>query len=167
MIEQLLAKLQDERVVETRRRESDGAPVYSLSHDILVAKVAGWFDEREMHRKRAEETLERGAAEYRSTRTLLTETQLGLIANWLGPELLSHEEELLSKSKKAIEQRQKDEHDAARRQEDSNRRTQALQKWMVRIVGASSIVFLALFGWALVSRNDAHKKTKVAQKALL
>lgn len=71
-IDQFLMQLQDARVVEMRPQEMS----YSLSHEFMVAKVQDWFDEREMARKRAEETLEHGLNEWKNSETLLTEKQI-------------------------------------------------------------------------------------------
>ena len=64
-LEQHLRQLQYSRILETRVQ--DAAVQYSLSHEVLVEKVQGWFDERELQRKKARETLERGLAEWQSS----------------------------------------------------------------------------------------------------
>jgi len=71
-IDQFLMQLQDARVIEMRSQEAS----YSLSHEFMVAKVKDWFDEREMVRKQAEETLEHGLNEWKNSETLLTEKQI-------------------------------------------------------------------------------------------
>jgi hypothetical protein len=64
-----IEKLLDRRVVEERK------PAYSLSHEHMVGKVKEWFDPRELERKRAEETLNRGMMEWKNSRALLNRGQ--------------------------------------------------------------------------------------------
>jgi hypothetical protein len=52
-----IEKLLDRRVVEERK------PAFSLSHEHMVGKVKEWFDQRELQRKSAEETLNSGMIE--------------------------------------------------------------------------------------------------------
>ena len=77
----LIEELHEARVVEIRDNGKDRT--YSLSHEIMVAKVQSWDDEREWERKRAQETLERGMTEWKNTRSLLDHGQVVLIKTWL------------------------------------------------------------------------------------
>lgn len=88
---EIIRRLQDERVVETRQRDSDNATVYSLSHDILVTKVASWYDDRETQRRRAEDTIERGVLENANSGALLDDVQVELVRRWIPADTLSAE----------------------------------------------------------------------------
>ena len=95
-IERHLRACQDGRIIETLDKEDDVR--YSLSHDVMVAKVAEWFDERELQRKKAQETLERGLAEWKNSQTILTPKQVKHIRCWLEGALDEHAEHLLTES---------------------------------------------------------------------
>jgi formylglycine-generating enzyme required for sulfatase activity/energy-coupling factor transporter ATP-binding protein EcfA2 len=73
----LIEKLLDRRVVEERKS------AYSLSHEHMVGKVKEWFDLRELERKRAEETLNRGMMEWKNSGALLNRGQIERIRKWL------------------------------------------------------------------------------------
>jgi energy-coupling factor transporter ATP-binding protein EcfA2 len=104
-IDQFLMQLQDARVIEMRPQEAS----YSLSHEFMVEKVKDWFDEREMARKRAAETLEHGLSEWKNSETLLTEKQI-LRIRTAQIALNAEEQEFLCTSETAcIEQRHKEE----------------------------------------------------------
>jgi hypothetical protein len=107
-IEQHLREFQDGRIIETRGQGE--AARYSLSHEVMVPKVQSWFDEREMERKKAQETLERGLAEWKNSQALLNEKQVAHIRTRLGREGLSAEaEQLLTQSQQAYEERKRKE----------------------------------------------------------
>ena len=98
----LIEKLLDRRVVEERK------PAYSLSHEHMVGKVKEWFDPRELERKRAEETLNRGMMEWKNSGALLNRGQVERIRKWL-PDLTEEEHELLQASEKNyLEEEQKE-----------------------------------------------------------
>ncbi|MCP4375953.1 MAG: hypothetical protein GY794_07240, partial [bacterium] len=80
-LEKFTGDLQEGRVIETRGQED--ITHYSLSHEFMVQKVQSWYDERELERKKAEETLERGLAEWKSSQAVLNETQVAHIRTWL------------------------------------------------------------------------------------
>jgi hypothetical protein len=97
MLDNLLARLQEERVIEAR--QAYGVTEYSLSHEVMVPKVQSWYDPRELERKRALETLGRVLAEYQSSSALLNETQVELIRTWVPMnELSSQAQRLLEAS---------------------------------------------------------------------
>ena len=99
-------KLLDRRVVEERK------PTYSLSHEHMVGKVKEWFDPRELERKRAEETLDRGMMEWKNSGALLNRGQVERIRKWL-PDPSQEERELLQASEKNYAEEERKE--AARR----------------------------------------------------
>jgi formylglycine-generating enzyme required for sulfatase activity len=99
-IEQHLREFQDGRIIETRGQGE--AAQYSLSHEVMVAKVQSWFDEREMQRKNAQETLERGLAEWQSSQTLLNKKQVKHIRKWLAESLDEEAELFLKQSERKL-----------------------------------------------------------------
>jgi formylglycine-generating enzyme required for sulfatase activity len=82
-------RLQDARAIE--RREGTEAPEYSLSHEVMVEKVRSWYDEREMERRRAQETLERGLTSWTASgqRSVLDEVEIELVERWLPSEAMA------------------------------------------------------------------------------
>jgi len=142
-IERFLGQLQDRRVLETRQREE--MRQFSLSHEIMVAQVALWFDEREWERKRAEETLERGLKEWASSGTLLNEKQFSQIRQWL-PQVDETAEKLLVES------------------ERSNR----TKRWNMRLLRASLAIFVVLaIGFGILSyfnAQEAERQKSVAEQ---
>jgi len=99
-IERHLRACQDGRIIETRGKEDDIR--YSLSHDVMVAKVAEWFDERELQRKKAQETLERGLAEWKSSQTILTKKQIKRVRTWLKGSLDEQAKQFLKQSERRL-----------------------------------------------------------------
>jgi WD40 repeat protein len=95
-------KLLDRRVVEERK------PAYSLSHEHMVGKVREWFDPRELERKRAEETLDRGMMEWKNSGALLNRGQVERIRKWL-PDPAAEEHELLQASEKNYREEERKE----------------------------------------------------------
>jgi hypothetical protein len=91
-----LEKLLDRRIIEQRIIEQRPT-AYSLSHDYLVNRVREWFDPIAMERKRAEETLERGLAEWGNTKALLNRQQVDAVRKWVIA-LNQEEQRLLQKS---------------------------------------------------------------------
>ncbi|MGA1794892.1 MAG: eIF2A-related protein [bacterium] len=81
LIKDLIIRLEDARVIEMRGEGEDAS--YSLSHDFMVKKIQEWLDEREMNRKRAQETLKRGIAEWKSSGSLLNKRQVRIIQKWI------------------------------------------------------------------------------------
>jgi hypothetical protein len=117
-ISNLIGKLRERRVVE--ERES----TWSLSHEHMVGKVAGWYDERELERTRAEEALNRGKQERKNSGALLQPEQIKLIRTWL-PDPDSEAQELLQ---------------ASERKEASRRR---LKK--ISLYGAAAFIVIVIF----------------------
>jgi len=97
-----IEKLLDRRVVEERK------PAYSLSHEHMVGKVKEWFDPRELERKRAEETLNRGMMEWKNSGALLNRGQVERIRKWL-PDPAEEEHELLQASEKNYHEEERKE----------------------------------------------------------
>jgi len=98
-LQTLLDKLCEARIVEERQHR------YSLSHEVMVEKVRSWFDEREMVRQQAKETLARGLAEWRASKSLLNPQQLSKIQQWL-PNLPPDASQLVKASQKAQQRQQ-------------------------------------------------------------
>jgi uncharacterized delta-60 repeat protein len=97
-----IEKLLDRRVVEERK------PAYSLSHEHMVGKVKEWFDPRELERKRAEETLNRGMTEWKNSGALLNRGQVERIGRWLS-DPAPEEHELLQSSEKNYHEEERKE----------------------------------------------------------
>ncbi len=97
---ELIEKLRERRVVEVRQAS------YSLSHEFMVEKVRSWFDEREMVRQQAKETLERGLAEWKTSGALFNEKQVRTIRQGL-PDLTEIEQQLLLKSEAAYQKQKR------------------------------------------------------------
>jgi len=133
-----LDKLHERRVIELRQ------PHYSLSHEFMVEKVRSWFDEREMARQQALESLERGMAEWHTSEALLNEKQVNHIRKWLS-DFTENEQQLLAESEKAIASRK-------RREEEQKRQLAASKAARKRavIVGVAAttigLVFALFFG---------------------
>jgi len=104
---QFLEKLCERRIIEVRQ------PHYSLSHEFMVEKVKSWFDEREMARQQALETLERGTAEWQISGALLNEKQVNKIRKWLS-DFTEDEQQLLAASEKAYTERKRHEEEQKR-----------------------------------------------------
>ena len=104
-ITSFVKKMHESRVLEIKKTEA-GLLEYSLSHEFMVEKVASWYDEREIERKRAEETLERGLVEYQKTESVLNARQLKLVEERIPQDALSEPaSELVLKSKRKRERR--------------------------------------------------------------
>ena len=99
--ESVIDKLLSARVIEARI--GGQGRTYSLSHETMVAKVRSWFDEREMRRRRAQETLQRGLLEWHSSGALLNKAQVESIRRWLPDALLIEARTLLQQSEDAID----------------------------------------------------------------
>lgn len=115
--------LREARVVEMQGQYD--VAKYSLSHEFMVEKVQSWYDEREIERKKAIETLERGLAEFRSNQTLLGEQQVRLIRQWLPADTLPEDAQLLLNDSQAAYEREaweKAERDRRLRDEENARR---------------------------------------------
>ena len=145
-IDLFLGQLQDRRVLETQQREGEWQ--FSLSHEIMVAQVASWYDEREWERKRAEETLERGLKEWASSKTLLNEKQFSHIRQWL-PQVDETAEKLLVESERA-HKRQK-------------RNRIAVTALVIMTIFSASVVSI---GFGILSRIAEEKAIESENKAL-
>jgi len=153
-----IKKLQDGRVIETR--ENDGLPTYSLSHEFMVEKVRSWFDEREMERKKSRETLDRGLAEWNSTRSLLSEKQVKKIQKWIQEELNDEEKELLNKSH--------EHHETRKLNEKMNEQRLQFRKKLIWGAFILILIVIILFFWAMYKSQKAELNTlKAEEKARL
>jgi len=148
-----LDKLRERRVIELRQ------PNYSLSHEFMVEKVRSWFDEREMARQQARETLERGVAEWQISKALLNEKQVNNIRKWLS-NLNEAEQQLLLDSETAYTE-------IKRREEDQKRQLAASQYARQKAIAIGMAVAICLmivsvfFG---ISANIAKQKAKEQAK---
>ncbi|GAK53958.1 WD40 repeat, subgroup [Candidatus Moduliflexus flocculans] len=152
-----LQALSEERIIETRGQ--DGNTSYSLSHEVMVPKVQSWYSEHEMERKKAQETLGRRLAKWKSSNkvVLLTEKQVERIRKWIGGEGLSAEaEQLLTQSQQAYEERQRKEAEQERR---IRRNRNAFQ--MALVIGL--VIALILSAIAFWQRNVAEQQKTEAQ----
>ena len=157
----LINGLHEARVIETRGSGDDRT--YSLSHEIMVAKVESWFDEREMLRRRAQETLERGLAEWNSTNTTLTETQVENIRKWLPNRILGDAETLLQQSEWTIEKQKRRAAEQHQRLGLARRRTKTARRIAI-VVAAILIPASTGFGiWAAVNANRAEAEAENAR----
>jgi len=163
-IDQFLMQLQDARVIEMRPQET----TYSLSHEFMVAKVKDWFDEREMMRKRAEETLDHGLSEWKNSETLLTEKQISRIRT-AQIVLNAEEEEFLRASETECDKQRRKEEEQIRQiqqitlerevyQKTSNYQRKIIQLGFVTIV-------IAIFGiGSYVKFERTDKRLQETQK---
>jgi WD40 repeat protein len=162
-IERIVGRLQEARVVEPKQLGSTTA--YSLSHEIMVAKVESWFDEREMLRRRAQETLERGLAEWNSTNALLNETQVHNIRRWLPDNLLKNAERLLVESERQIQEQKQQAQEQREKLDVARKRTKAARR-IAAVVAAILIPLSVGFGiWGTINATTARNKEKEAIKA--
>jgi len=145
-----LQELLDRRVIERRLIEAR-PPDYSLSHEYLVKRVRDWFDPIAMERKRAQETLERGLAEWKNSRALLNRAQLEAVRKWiivLGPE----DQKLLQDSETYYLKRERE--DVA---------SKSFRRRVVRIgTGFAIVTFLIISAMGVISFREA----KSAQDSL-
>jgi len=147
--------LQVSRILETRVQGADVQ--YSLSHEVLVEKVQSWFDERELQRQKAQETLARGLAEWQSTQALLNAKQVAHIHQWLGgAELDEPAQKLLAASQQAYEARQ-------RKEAEQERRIRLGRRIIMGVVAVALVVAVSLTIWALRERNTAQRQVEVAR----
>ena len=95
--ERIIQKLQESRVLEAKQFGNETE--FSLSHEFMVAKVQSWYDERELQRKKAKDTLDRGLVRWASTKALLDDTEIEAIQQWV-PNASDHKavRELLAQS---------------------------------------------------------------------
>jgi len=155
-------QLQDARVIEMRSQEAS----YSLSHEFMVAKVKDWFDEREMVRKRAEETLEHGLNEWKNSETLLTEKQIKRIRD-AQIALNAEEGEFLRASEAECDKQRSEEEEQIRelalereaRQNALNSRRKIMQIGLVMFI-------VLLMGFGIYS-YDKFKQTQKTESLLL
>jgi hypothetical protein len=160
-IERTIGRLQEARVIEPK--QGDSVTAYSLSHEIMVAKVESWFDEREMLRRRAQETLDRGLAEWNSTNALLNEAQVQNIRRWLPDELLRDAERLLIESERKIDREKWRTKKQQGKLELAKRRTKTARRIAV-VVAAIRIPASLAFGiWGKLNAMDADKSRKKAE----
>ncbi len=137
-------KLLDRRVVEERK------PVYSLSHEHMVGKVKEWFDPRELERKRAEETLNRGMMEWKNSGALLNRGQVERIRKWI-PEPAKEEHELLQASEKNY--REEERKDAARKK---------LKRISLYGAAAFTVLVMMLGAYSWFEKVEAVRAAKLA-----
>jgi hypothetical protein len=145
-----IQKLLDRRVIEERK------PTYSLSHDYLVKRVRDWFDPVEMARKRAQETLERGLAEWKNSQALLNRPQVEAVRKWINV-LGAEEQKLLEDSEASYLKKEREEGERERQLEASK----VARRRNFRIGFAAAIILTAValgFAW------NSHQKTKVARQ---
>lgn len=155
VIERHVCACQDGRIIETRGQGE--AARYSLSHDVMVAKVAEWFDERELERKKAQETLERGLAEWTSTGALLNQHQVEHIRAWISADGLGDQAvRLLVASQQVYEERR-------RKDAEQERRIKRNRKAFQMALGIGLIVAVILTGVAFWQRNIAENQKRDAQ----
>lgn len=153
-LEQHVRQLQHSRILETRVQ--DAAVQYSLSHEVLVEKVQSWFDERALQRKKAQETLERGLAEWQSSGAVFNAQQVAHIRQWLPAEQLdARTEELLRASQQAHDERQREKAEQARRM-------RSIKRIVWSVVTLAFVVAVGLTTWALRERNIAEQQARVA-----
>ena len=139
-----IEKLLEARVVEERSAR------YSLSHEHMVGKVKEWFDPRELERKRAEETLGRGMAEWKNSAALLGRVQVGRIRKWLPEPTADEQALLLASEQKYLE----DE-----RREAGWRRLKRLSLYGAGAFTAL-VIFLGVYSW--VQKLGAERATALA-----
>lgn len=152
-IEGIIRQLIDGRVVEARGQGERAS--YSLSHEFMVEKVQSWYDEREMRRKKAQETLERGLAEWKSTKALLSETQVTNIRKWLGWESLSEAaKQLLTDSQQTYEERK-------RKEAEQERRLRTRTRIIWSVIGFAIVIAGVLTFWALESAKETRWQAKL------
>ena len=146
-----LDKLRERRVVEVR------PPRYSLSHEFMVAKVRSWFDEREMARQRALETLERGVAEWQASGTLLNEKQVNNIRKWLADFTEDELELLVASEKNYVEKK--------RQEEQQQRQLAASKSARKKAIAIGMVVALILSVVSVFFGIDANKQRDEAETA--
>ena len=155
-LEQHLRQLEQSRILETRVQ--DATVQYSLSHEVLVEKVQSWFDERELQRKKAQETLERGLAEWQSSGAVFNAKQVAHIRQWLpAGQLDARAGELLSASQQAHDERQREKAEQARRMR--------VFKYLAAGLLVLFLLSAALLSlWALGERKEAQRQAVIAEK---
>jgi len=149
-----IQRLIERRVVEQRETEA-GLRIYSLSHEYMVQQVKKWFDPIEMERKRAQETLERGLAEWKNSQALLNRPQVEAVRKWvteLGPE----EQTLLQDSEADY-----------LKQEARRRKLRIVSALaMIIFVGAMVILWSDIWQQAENKRLDLRERSQVARELL-
>ncbi len=139
---ELIEKLRERRVVEVRQAS------YSLSHEFMVEKVRSWFDEREMVRQQAKETLERGLAEWKTSGALFNEKQVRTIRQGL-PDLTEIEQQLLLKSKAALQKQKR-----------------VRQAWIATVAASILLAVIVSVSFGILSRLSAQKAEHERNHAL-
>ncbi|MCV6639480.1 hypothetical protein [Candidatus Albibeggiatoa sp. nov. NOAA] len=154
---QFLDKLRERRVIELRQ------PRYSLSHEFMVEKVRSWFDEREMARQQALETLQRGVAEWQASEALLNEKQVETIRQWLADELTEEEQQLLDISEKDYQERKCREEEQKRQLEASKaaRQKAVYQGLIVAIILA--VISIGFGFFAYLKSEEAQEQAAEAE----
>lgn len=164
-IDDFLSKLQEARVIEMRSQEAS----YSLSHEFMVAKVKDWFDEREMARKRAEETLDHGLSEWKNSETLLTEKQITRIRT-AQIALNAEEEEFLCASEIECNKQRREEEEQTQRiqqitlEREIYRETSNYQRKVIQL-GFATIV-IAIFGISYFNLREQTNELRQETKTL-
>ncbi len=154
-VNHLLRQLQESRIIETRSQS--GTASYSVSHEFMVAKVQSWFDERELQRKKAEEILERGLAEWKSTQALLNEKQVEHIRKWLPVSILGADAiQLVTESQHVYEENK-------RKNAEQERRIKRNRKAFQWALGSGLAISLILASVAFWQRSTALTEKHQAQ----
>ncbi len=139
-----IQKLLDRRVVEQRK------PSYSLSHEYLVKRVKDWFDPIEMERKRAQETLERGLAEWKNSQALLNQPQVEAVRKWV-TSVNPEEQVLLQESEADYLKKEREEAEREKQLLASNH----ARRTAIRIgLAASILLTVVAAGFAVQSRRE-------------
>ncbi|MCV6636979.1 hypothetical protein [Candidatus Albibeggiatoa sp. nov. NOAA] len=155
---QFLDKLRERRVVELRQ------PHYSLSHEFMVEKVRSWFDEREMARQQALETLQRGITEWQVSEALLNEKQVATIQHWLADDLTAEERQLLNNSEQAYKETQRREQ--AQKQQLAASKAARQKAILVGLVVAVILTVVSVF-FAMTANEAKQEATERADTLFL
>ncbi len=151
-----LRALREERIIEMRGQ--DETTSYSLSHEVMVTKVQSWFDERELQRKKAQETLERGLKEWESNQAILNEKQVEHIRQWARTDdLTAQAEALLTTSQRAYEEQQ-------RKEAEQERRIRLGKRILWGVIATAFVVAGVLTFWALRSAYEKNQANQGLQR---
>jgi WD40 repeat protein len=149
-----IRKLLDRRVIEERKPAAQRKTTYSLSHDYMVNRVREWFDQIEMERKRAQETLERGLAEWNNSKALLNRHQVEAVRKWLGS-VSPEEQQLLQDSEADYQQKESAERASKNFRRRVGRIGTALAVVVLLVVSALGLISFEESRSALASRAKA------------
>ncbi len=152
--EQLIQKLKESRIIETRGENENAS--YSVSHEFMVEKVQSWFDERELLRKKAAETLERGLAEWESSGSLLNENQVNEIEKWIKDSLDEDAVKLINESRNDFEEKKKKE-------AELNKKIESRTKLIKTVIALALILSISLTIWAYIEKNNATTQSRISR----